>query len=405
MSTETKSPQVVEQTTATPSPIESQANSVLSELQPFLDPADKAAIEGLITGNKTPDPAANTETPPAVTPAAPNEAQPEETPEGTTAPAEGAPETPAPAEAKKSILGLNKKKPEAASAPVIKNPEDILSLVKAKYGQEYSKIEELPKFFESVDKMRVEAQKFNEVNKELTQFKEEWKNLPSQFHDALDLYVKGQDFTEAFVKTSKLDFTKPVEAQDIKSLVNQYFPNKFTEDDFEDPSDKSEKLIMAEEAAKLKYVAEKQMFDTKRATYTEKAQLTEKARNESMESSVKMLEQRFPEMDKVALEQVKSIFKGGPQKILSTFLNPDGTFKPDAGIKLMMAEYGESEISNIVDLTAHKVETEQNLQLLTRGAEAPRPVRNSAPPEQISPEIQKQLNEINGVADANKRTF
>lgn len=406
MSTEAAEPKAPEapaapvaQNTDLPNTLLEQSASVLSSLGNFLDPNDKAELEKMqsaLLGTPAPASAAPA---PAATPEGGNGDEP--TPEGTPA------ATPAPAgDEKKSVLGIGKKTPATPAAITIEKPEDILNVIKTKYGQDIKDVKELPKFFESVDKMRANAQKFEDTQKKLTQFEEEYINLPSQFHKAVELYIKGEDFTKAFTESSKIDFNKPADKQDVKELVNHYFKGKFTEEDFKDPEDKSEKLLMAEEAAKVKFEAEKQMFDNKRALSTDKANLVLKAREESVNSSVKMLTQRFPDMDEIALKQVESALKGGPEKILSYFLNSDGTYKPEAAVKLMMAEVGESEISALIQIAERQTETRVNEELLSRGANTPTPARgSSAPPQQLDPETQKKITEIERLEKLGQKLF
>lgn len=308
---------------------------------------------------------------------------------------------------KKDILGLNKTKPKQNEL-TIEKPEDVLGVIKSKYGQDLKDIKELPKFFESVDKMRLNSQKFEETNTKLSALEKELTELPSEFHEAFDLFAKGLDYSKAFTGKSAIKLDVPFEKQDKKALVNTYFPGKFTDEDFaEDADNKSEILKMAEEAAETKFKAEKQNYDSQRAAMAAKAENQVKLEKQAASSSVNNLKQRFPDIDTETFNSVKDVVEGGAQKIMSLFFNKDGTVKPETALKLLMAEYHEDIMESRLGQQEHAIETKVNEEILSRGADRPNPTRtNGGAPEKIDPEIQKQIDEMKQVGSmSNQRTF
>lgn len=308
---------------------------------------------------------------------------------------------------KKDVLGLNKRK-SAASDLSIEKPEDILGAIKSKYGQDLKDIKEIPKFFESVDKMRANAQKFEETNTKLSTLENELKALPPEFFEAFDMVAKGEDYSKAFTGKSAIKLDVPFEKQDKKALVNTYFPGKFTEEDFaEDAENKSENLKMAEEAAEIKFKAEKQNYDSQRATMAARAENQLKLEKQAASSSVNNLKQRFPDIDSETFNSVKDVVEGGAQKIMSLFFNKDGTIKPETALKLLMAEYHEDILESRIGQEKHAIETKVNEELVSRGADRPNPTRtNGGAPEKLPDELQKQIDEMKKIGEmSSKRTF
>lgn len=406
MTEQTEQTPATQQIQAAPAqPINSEAASLLSSLGPFLVDADRAELQTL-AGNEQAAPATEPPTAQATATGEPAAVEGTDTPAGEKQ--EPAPEVKEekPEPAKKSVLGINKKKTEQKSDLVIETPEHILTAIKSKYGQEYKDIKDLPKFFESVDKMRAAAQKVEDTTTKLSAIEQEIMALPVEFHEAIRAYQSGQDYRTPFIKPAGIDYNKPSDKQDVKALVNHYFPGDFADTDFTD-EEKSKALKIAESAAITKFNAEKLIHDTKRADVASRAEKNKESQRIALDSSVKGLQERFPEMDTEAFNQVKSALEGGPQKVLSLFFNNDGTAKPDAAVKLTMSLFGESELlPDAMEVAAHIAETKINEDLLTRAADGPKPNRsNGGQPEQIPAEIKKQIDDMTRIADAKKKVF
>ena len=413
---------MAEETTATqdapvqqaPTTFASQATNVLSAIGDFIPPEMREQIEALSGGNQPPTaaqpaPANATAAKPdenrPATPAAEGEKGEPNTPappaEGQ--PAEGQPAAPA----KKSILGTKKKFEPAKPDIIIEKPEDVLGVIKSKFGQEYKDFKETPKFFESAQGWRKDSEKLKTVETELTQIQQEVSSLPAEFHEAFKLYANGQDYRQAFTKKATIDLTKPVDKLDEKELVNNYFPGKFTDDDFkESPEERSGELKMALEAAKTKFELEKRSHEEKGAKATENAKRIAESQKQAVKGSLNTLKERFPDMEEINYKEVESAMEGGIPKVLSFFYNNDGTAKPDAAVRFFMALKHEDIISELTDRISNAVETEKNIELLTRGADGPKPNRSSGSPEQLPDSLKKQIEEIKAVGDATtRRTF
>jgi len=304
-------------------------------------------------------------------------------------------------ETKKSVFGIGNKPKQKQQDIKIENAEDAIKAINSKFGQNLKDVKDMPKFFESVEKMRVSAQKAETLEKENSQYKGILENLPSDFIGAIKEYYNGGDYMKVFANKPKFDFTKPAEKQDTKELVNHYFPGKFTDEDFNE-EEPSSALEIALSASRDKYEMEKKAIDDRRATETKTASERLEAFKSSVGSSVDHLKKSFPEVSKDELQNVVKIIEGGPKSIVDFFYNQNGTVKQEAAEMLMMAIHGKSQIEMMMEVAANQAESRVNEEIVTRGADGPRP-KKSVQAEGLSPEVQKLINDFGSFKE--KKTY
>lgn len=305
----------------------------------------------------------------------------------------------------KSVLGLNKnnKSKQGADILVIENPDQMLGAIKSNFGMELKEIKEVPKFFESVKTWRKDAQRLPEAEKEAKNYKGILEALDEPLLEAIKLFHSGKDYAPAFANKPKFDFNKKAEDQDTKELINHYFPNKFTEEDFKEET-KSPSLDIAKDAAIKNYNFDKKTREDQRTAYQQNAQRQVEVHKQAVKSSVDHLKQSFPYMEEDALNEVASVFEGGVNSVMSHFYNKDGTPKPEAAEMFMMAKYGKSEISRMMTVASHNAETKTNEEILTRGADGPKPKTTPAQ-NPISKEAQEKITELQNLSRNRKKTF
>lgn len=328
------------------------------------------------------------------------EKKPEQAPEGKK------PEEKKPEEKKedepKSVLGLNVKKQAKAPEVVIENPEQILDVVKKDFGQEYKGIGEMSKFFESAKKWRNDSQAYEKTKAEYDNIVAVLDNTPDEIIEAMKLYHSGQDYNKAFENKPKFNLDLPVEKQNINELVKAYFPGKFAEEDFEEEN-ASPALEIAKQAAIDKYNYSKVTRDNQRANIEKSANDRLQNIKTSVDGSVNYLKQSFPDADEEAINSISSTLEGGIQKVAELLYNNDGTVKQDAANRLMMLLHGEQEISRMMKIAANQAESRTNEDLVSRGADTPKPVRTGAIADKISEGAMRQIQHLS--AFKNKQTF
>lgn len=299
---------------------------------------------------------------------------------------------------KKNVLGIStKKQPDKKVDIIIENPDQILGVINTKFGQDIKEIKDLPKFFESAEKWRADSQKVETLSTDNDQLKSILEGLPDEFLDAIDAHYRGEDYTKVILNKPKFDFNTPVEKQNIKDLVNHYFPGKFTDEDFTE-TEPSPALEIATQASQNQFKVEKQTRDNQRVTTAQNAQKQLEVVKASVGNSVNYLKQSFPDVASAELKEVQSALEGGPNAIVQRFFNNDGTVKQNAAEALMLAIHGKSVIQDMVNeasvTSSHEAETKAALDILERGNETRRPKHNSGNPTQISEATQKKLEDL-----------
>lgn len=305
---------------------------------------------------------------------------------------------------KKNILGINKNKAVKTSDIQIDKFEQIPDVIKQKFGQDIKEAKDLPKFFETAQKWRADSQALEKVKEENSDYKGLLESQPPEIIEAMKLHAKGEDFTKAFTSRPKFDFSKDAAKQNPEDLVNHYFPNKFTPEDFKEDKP-SPALEIAISASMKEYNSEKVAKDNQTRLVYENVKKSQETFANSVASSVSALSQDFPDVDQDSLNEIEGYLKGGPQQILSLFMNKDGTMNKDAAKRILMAKHGESQIEYMMGLASNITETRTNEEILSRGADKPgihkKPSGNKT--QEIDPEIQKRIDEVKKTAK--KKTF
>ena len=302
---------------------------------------------------------------------------------------------PATEEVKTNVFGIGKKKGKE-SAIVIENVDHILETVKSKFGQEAKDIKDLPKFFESAEKWRADSQKVEEVSQKVDQYENLLSGLPQEIINSMELFYNAQDYMQAFKDKPKFNFDVAADKQDTKELVNHYFPNKFTDEDFAE-EEKSQALDIATQASIDKFNLEKQTRDNQRAKAAETATKQVELFKSSVNGSVASLKQTFPDIDTNELKTIQKTLEGGQNAIVQTFFNQDGTVKANAAEALMMAIHGKSVIDEMMTVASHATETKLNEEILSRGNETRKPKNTAGAQEQISESAKAVLQGLGGI--------
>lgn len=298
-------------------------------------------------------------------------------------------------------IKLNKKEEKKGPKIDIKDFSELPSVLKSKYGQEIKDVKDLPKFFEAADKWRADSQQLEKVKSEKDNAVAIFEGLPDEMLEAIKLHYAGEDYKKVFESGPKLDFSKDVEKQDIKKLVNAFYPGEFKDEDFE-ADEQPKELKIAITASKKEFNSQKTAREQRAKDQVEKAQRQSEAYKNSVSGSVKFLKTAFPDMAQDDLAEVEQTLSSG--QLMSKFLNPDGTYKPEAAKKLMLAEYGEELIEQLMKIAAKRGESEANEEIVERASGKPKG-KNGAKPEKIRKEVTEKVEKLLPQGLYNKRTF
>lgn len=280
----------------------------------------------------------------------------------------------------------------------IKSFDDIKKQAKTSLGIDIKDGSDFTKIFKSVAKIRKDAQKVPDLEKQINDFNEIFEKMPPELLEAAKSFFNAEPNWADKVSKPFFDFSKPADKQDQKKLVNHYFPGKFTDADFEEEI-KPAALDIAITASVDKYNNEKSKVEELSAKQVRDAGIRLKAKTESISGSLTSLKKAFPAMDAQDINTVKQILDSGD--ISSIFINKDGSYKPDAANRLMMALYGEEAIKTYVGKAIRKGENKATEDILSRGADKRKPSRNNGngsnkeSDEKVNKEIQGLTKGIN----------
>lgn len=298
-------------------------------------------------------------------------------------------------------FGFKAKKEDKKENKVkIESFEDIPSVIKTKYGQSIKDAKDLPKFLETVDKWRSDSQNLEKVNKEKENAIAVFENLPADLLEDVKAYYRGEDY-KATRENNTLDFSKSADKQDEKKLVKHYFPDDFTDSDFES-DEPSKDLKIAIKAAKDRYNLDKTAREQRAKSQVETAKQKEKAFKSSVEGSVKALKSDFPEMADDVVTNIKDTLESG--SLVSVFYNSDGTLKANAAKMLALAQHGEEFIGQLMEIAQQRGESRATEEFVER-ASTKKKTPNSKGLENVRKEVTDTIEDLLPSQLMGKRTF
>jgi hypothetical protein len=247
-----------------------------------------------------------------------------------------------------------------AKAVKIEKPEDVEQYAKKKYQIE--KPEDWGTFFGNVEKWRSTAQKASEVEEKYESVVGQLANMPFEIQSSILAWSKGEDYKQVFQKSiSTLDFNKPLGEHPKKEIINYYYPNEFSEDDFEDFDNNPQLKTAFNMVEKTFYPKDQKAIKDQRADLEREAERLKETLTATTNSSVSVLEQSFPGMDKREVKKIEQILLSGDDgKLLGLFKNRDGSIKKEAAKMLSMALYGEDQIKALLKMTEEHIKGTYN---------------------------------------------
>lgn len=282
-----------------------------------------------------------------------------------------------------------------------KNFDEIKNHAKKKFGIEIKSEKDFSKFFNSAEQWRQDSQKVTELEDKMERVDGLFDSMPKALLDSVTAFFNGDgDWDKHISDKPKFDFNKSAEKQDKKSLVNHYFPNKFTDADWSLETTHPG-LDIAIEAAKNQYNSDKRELENQSATMTRQSQQRLELKKSSVASSLKNLNSSFPNLDNSVKKQIQKTLESGD--INSLFFDKNGGFKDDAAEKLLLVLHGKGTIKSMMKLSEKRAETKTNEEILTRGNDKPKPSKGGVSPKQVvNANVQKAIDALVGGLNVKK---
>ncbi len=262
------------------------------------------------------------------------------------------------------VFGLTKKTKKGKEVKIdFEVPKELNKLVKSKYG-----IDDVEKFFGSVDAWRTQAQEKAEVEKNYNAILEDLGSMPKEIKDVVSAWAENEDWKEFFQESKRLNYDDSFEKQDSNRLVQHYLKDEFEE--LQDDLDSGE-ITSAEYDRQLRMLAKttKRFFNEEKVAIEkerERIETKEKGRFQAVKQSatlsVESLTKKYPNFSKGELGKIRSVLVEG--RIDNLFMNEDGTYNEDAAEKLAYALYGNKIVESATGKAKRQGESEANMRIV-----------------------------------------
>ena len=262
------------------------------------------------------------------------------------------------------IFGLNKKTQKQKEVTLDFQPsEEMHQFVTDKYG-----VNDVNKFFTSVDTWRTQAQKGAETSKELDLIANDLQALPPEIKTAVNLWANGEDYNEVFKIRERLDFSEDFKSQDDENLVQHYLKDQYNElvekweDDLIDDDDFDDKIKLLAGSTRRMFNSDKEALDQEREQYLEDQRTYNSRMKKSAVLSVENLSKTYPNFSKSELSKVRNVLVEG--RVDDLFVNSDGTYSDDAAELIAYAMYGKRMMESVSKIAERKGESKANQKIV-----------------------------------------
>lgn len=275
-------------------------------------------------------------------------------------------------------------------APVLSTPDEHAKYIEAKFG-----VKDPVQLYQAAEGWRNDSQALKAASDENAGYKKLVDEMPDVIYEALQEWGKGGDWASKLkIGIPVFNFSKSF-ADQKEAVVNHFFPGKFTTQEINDSADTIAQNAV--DVAKAKFDMEKTGLENKRALTLEEAERKANSRKASVDSSVNVLKESFPDFNPRHLSDVtKMLLSGDVNKV---FFKSDGTLKPEAAKMLALALYGEQEITGRVNSAKRKAGVKATNEVLMNVLDRSNTTVKSAPGaenrEVVPSELMKTLSSLN----------
>lgn len=341
------------------------ANSALGKMSDY---AQKAGL------NKPAEPAATDQTTSAATTTTENTQSAAATETATTG---GAVENTSDEVVIEGLGKLNFGIAKAATPTEYKTLDDVINGLGKKWGIAAKDVNE---FADKADKAfsshRAAAQKVGELESKQKDISETFANMPDDLREGFLAWTKGEDYKQAF-QTTGINYNKPVDQQDTQTLINQFFPNRFTKEDFEEHKTTPNPAIeIAVQASLDKFSTKKSSLEAAAKSKVDSQIAYKKQFDASLDDSVSRISADLPFFtDQSAIESLKGdlanlyVLRG--TALAKEFLKDDGTLRDDAASRLALAKHGKQLLDIYAGKVAELAASKATEKVVSKGADTP----------------------------------
>lgn len=259
------------------------------------------------------------------------------------------------------------------AGPVLSSFEDVQAFAKEQ-GVELKSVDDIRGLFNTISELKAQAEAVPALTSTVNNYKTQLSSLPPEVANIVDAALASQDYRSLIKDIASgvdLDLTRNFSDHPALNMVRQYVDPSMTQEAFDELTDANKNAVL--KLAQTSYETAKVNHQNAVASKAKEKQDYQAAFDASVESAVANLKQRFPSMNDQAISKVRQVMSSGLRESLFTENN---TWKPEAGVKIAMQEFGEEALSaqkqTIGDLyqkISGQIQSETHEQLLQRSAQ------------------------------------
>ena len=262
------------------------------------------------------------------------------------------------------IFGIMKspKKQKEVKVP-FEATKEMIGFLNSHYG-----VNDVNKFFSSVDAWRNQAQEGSEVRKDFEALSADLQAMPPEIKMAVQLWANGEDHMSAFEMHNRLDFSADFGEQGVENLVQHYLPDEYEDIvlDYEngkiDDEDFEDKMILLAKSTKRMFAEDKKALDEEREQFHNRQKNEFQVMKKSALLSVENLSKAYPSFSKSEISKIRNILVEG--KVDNLFVNADGSYNDDAAELVAYAMYGKKMLESVKKIAERKGESKVNQKLV-----------------------------------------
>jgi hypothetical protein len=242
-------------------------------------------------------------------------------------------------------------------------PKEMVSFLNSHYG-----LNDVNKFFSSVDAWRNQAQEGSEVKKDFEALSADLQAMPPEIKMAVQLWANGDDHMSAFEMHNRLDFSADFGEQGVENLVQHYLTDEYNElvSDYEDgkieEEDFEDKMILLAKTTKRMFTEDKKALDEEREQFLNRQKNEFQTMKKSALLSVEGLSKAYPNFSKSEISKIRTILVEG--KVDNLFMKSDGSYNDDAAELVAYAMYGKKMLESVKKSAERKGESKANQKLV-----------------------------------------
>lgn len=258
----------------------------------------------------------------------------------------------------------------AADTPVLSSFEDVQVFAK-EHGLELESVDSIRSVITKMGDLQKKAEEAEVLASQVNQYKSQFGNLPPDVANIVDAAINGREY-KTIIKDiaagATLDLSRSFEEHNAVNLIRQYVQPGITQEQYDELTDANKEAMAS--LAKVNYDTAQAKWNQATADQTATKKAYDQNYQQSLNVALAKVKEQFPTMDDATLKIVHDKMAYG---LKDSLFNPDNTYKPDAGVKIAMQEFGlpalqesYNTIGGMMEKMRGQIQGETQEQLLLR---------------------------------------